>query len=84
MKIIELYSNIYLNFGNYNFITELKSIFFNEEKILGLYNNKYGRLLLFKLSRLLTPEEKNNIFNKANTQIPKDQNKVQVLVELFN
>ena len=58
-KIIDLYSNV--DNTNYTFIQDLTKIFFDVNNIFVMYNNKYGRLLLIKLSKLIGKEEKEKI-----------------------
>ena len=50
-------------------------------KIIDLYNNKYGRLLLTKVAKLVNPEEKESI--KKNYENSKNQEKTKIL-EIFN
>lgn len=61
VKIIDLYQNNN-NQLNLNFIEQLKTLFFDTKNIMDLYNNKYGRLLLYKLNGLIPKEEKENWF----------------------
>ena len=48
VKIIDLYSNN----NQFNFVEKISELFFDYQNIFDLYNNKYGRLLLIKLSKL--------------------------------
>ena len=59
----------------------MKNIFFDENNIIDLYNNKYGRLLLTKVAKLVNPEEKESI--KKNYENSKNQEKTKIL-EIFN
>ena len=80
VKIIELYSNI--NYIKFNFIQQLIQIFFDINNISDLYNNKYGRLLLSKISKLISKEEKQKIieiFEKENDKI-----KINIINEVFD
>ena len=72
VKIIELNKNNI----NYNFVHYLKNIFFDNKNFLELYNNKYGRLLLSRIGRIMSKEEKDNLI-----QMNKD--KISLLVEIF-
>ena len=81
-KIIDLFSNNI----EFNFVQQISHIFFDYKNISDLYNNKYGKLLLFKLSKLKTKEEKYQIiekFEKGNDEHNKKEN-IQILNELFN
>ena len=86
-KIIELFVNN--NNKDYDFINELKNIFFKEINIVNLYNNKYGRLLLFKLSKLMVNEEKEKLIqifkgiNNNNNDL-KIIKIIDILTELFS
>ena len=84
VKIMEMYSDTYLNDGNVNFVQQLKNIFFDEKKLLDLYNNKYGRLLLFKLNKLLTKEDKDKIYSNINLSEDNKKEKMDIILELFN
>ena len=81
VKIIDIYLNI-----NFKFVEQLKILFFDVKNIFELYNNKYGRLLLSKLSKLITKEEKEKlykIFGENNDNIKKKE-KIDILNELFS
>ena len=84
VKIMEMYSDTYLSNGNVNFVQQLKNIFFDEKKLLDLYNNKYGRLLLFKLNKLLTKEDKDKIYSNINLSEDNKKEKMDIILELFN
>ena len=84
VKIMEMYSDTYLNNGTLNFVQQLKKIFFDEKKLLDLYNNKYGRLLLFKLNKLLTKEDKDTIYTNINLSEDNKKEKMDIILELFN
>jgi len=83
VKIIDLYQN---NNNNYlNFIEQLKALFFDTKNIIDLYNNKYGRLLLYKLNGLIPKEEKEKLvrtFQKSVEDI-KIKEKIDILTEIF-
>ena len=81
VKIIELYCNGKNKENKYNIEKRLKNIFFDENNIIDLYNNKYGRLLLTKVAKLVNPEEKESI--KKNYENSKNQEKTKIL-EIFN
>ena len=76
-KIIELYSNV--DNINYTSIKELTTIFFDVNNIFVLYNNKYGRLLLIKLGKLIIKEEKEKIIK----MLENDDAVKNILNELF-
>ena len=83
VKIIDLYFNI--NNLNFKFVQQLKEIFFDSNNIFELYNNKYGRLLLSKLSKLMTKEEKEKKIKLLgeNNDDTKKKEKTNILTELF-
>ena len=83
VKIINLYSNI--NDNNYKYIQNLIKIFYDDKNILELYNNKYGRLILSKLSKIMSKEEKEALIKKieANNKDTKRIEKINVLTDLF-
>ena len=85
VKIIDLYYNINNNI-NYNFHQQLDKIFFDIKNIFDLYNNKYGRLLLYKLSRLMTKDEKEKIMKKfeENNDDKKKKEKIDILTEILS
>ena len=64
----------------YNFGKKLKDIFFNENNISDLFNNKYGRLLFNKLIKFITPEEKEFLMQKFKDK----ENILYILKELFS
>ena len=63
----------------YNFGKKLKDIFFDENNIADLYNNKYGRLLFNKLIKFITPEEKEFLIQKYKD----NEANLYILKELF-
>ena len=81
VKILDLYCDEKKDeFNKYKFFEKLKNIFFDEKNLSDLYNNKYGRLLLNKICKLISPEEKINLKNKF-----KDQKSLnEALNELFS
>jgi hypothetical protein len=84
-KIIDLFFNI--NNIEFNISQELKNIFFNKKNIFDLYNNKYGRLIMNKLIKLMTKEEKEKliqIFEENNNDDLKKEKLIDILNELFN
>ena len=84
VKIIDLYQNNN-NQLNLNFIEQLKTLFFDTKNIMDLYNNKYGRLLLYKLNGQIPKEEKEKlvrIFQK-NVEDIKIKEKIDILTEIF-
>ena len=85
-KIIDLFLNV--NNSDYKFIEEIKNIIFDEKNIIDLYNNKYGRLLLSKLSKLMVNEEKEKliqIFKGINNNDDiKNKKIIDILTELFS
>ena len=84
-KIIDLFFNI--NNIEFNISQELKNIFFNKKNIFDLYNNKYGRLIMNKLIKLMTKEEKEKliqIFEENNNDDLKKEKLNDILNELFN
>ena len=58
---------------------KLKDIFFDENNIADLYNNKYGRLLFNKLIKFITAEEKEFLMQKYKDKEPN----LYILKELF-
>ena len=80
-KIIDLYSD-----KKYKFVEEIISIFFNTNNILELYNNKYGRLLLSKISKIITKEEKEKLVKifQDNKDDIKMKEKIDILNEFIN
>ena len=80
-KIIDLYSD-----KKYKFVEVIKNIFFNTNNILELYNNKYGRLLLSKISKIITKEEKEKLVKifEDNKDDIKKKKKIDILNELLN
>ena len=79
VKIMELYLNKEKNESKYNIGKKLKDIFFDEKNIADLYNNKYGRLLLTKIIKYITPEEKDILEKKFKDQ----KTNLDILNELF-
>ena len=80
VKIIDLYLN------EKEFMENLKKMFFyNDENVVDLYNNKYGRLLLIKLGKVLSKEEKEKMLKESED---KDDGKrkeiIGILSELLN
>ena len=80
-KIIDLYSD-----KKYKFVEEIINIFFNTNNILELYNNKYGRLLLSKISKIITKEEKEKLVKifQDNKDDIKMKEKIDILNEFIN
>ena len=80
VKILDLYCDDKKDeYNKYNFCEKLKNIFFDEKNLSELYNNKYGRLLLNKICKLISPEEKDNLKIKF-----KDQKSIlEILNDLF-
>ena len=65
VRILDLYCNEKKEeFDKYKFFEKLKNIFFDEKNLLDLFNNRYGRLLLNKICKLIIPEEKDDLKNK--------------------
>ena len=85
-KIIDLPFNS--NNSDYKVIEEIKKIFFDEKNIIELYNNKYGRLILSKISKLMINEEKEKIIHIFrginNNDDLKNQKIIDILTELFS
>ena len=79
VKIIELYLKQEKIEEKYNFEKKLKDIFFDENNIADLYNNKYGRLLFNKLIKFITPEEKEFLMQKYKD----NEANLYILKELF-
>ena len=79
VKIMELYLKNEKIEEKYNFGKKLKDIFFNENNISDLFNNKYGRLLFNKLIKFITPEEKEFLIQKFKDK----ENILYILKELF-
>ena len=79
VKIIELYLKQEKIEEKYNFGKKLKDIFFDENNIADLYNNKYGRLLFNKLIKFITPEEKEFLMQKYKD----NEANLYILKELF-
>ena len=52
---------------------------FDEKNFSDLFNNKYGRLLLNKICKLITPEEKDDLKNK----FKEEKSIIEALNELF-
>ena len=80
VKVIDLYSNN----KQFNFVEKISQLFFDYNNISELYNNKYGRLVLAKLSKLKTKEEKIKIvkiFEENNDELKRE--KLNILNELF-
>lgn len=84
VKIIDLYQNNN-NQLNLNFIEQLKTLFFDTKNIMDLYNNKYGRLLLYKLNGLIPKEEKEKLVRtfQKNADDIKIKEKIDILTEIF-
>ena len=80
VKIMELYFKNEKIEEKYNFGKKLKDIFFNENNISDLFNNKYGRLLFNKLIKFITPEEKELLMQKFKDK----ENILYILKELFS
>ena len=80
VKIMELYLKNEKIEEKYNFGKKLKDIFFNENNISDLFNNKYGRLLFNKLIKFITPEEKEFLIQKFKDK----ENILYILKELFS
>ena len=86
VKIIDLYQNNNNNNKlNLNFIEQLKTLFFDTKNIMDLYNNKYGRLLLYKLNGLIPKEEKEKLVRtfQKNADDIKIKEKIDILTEIF-
>ena len=66
-------------FNKSNIFERLKNIFFDEKNFSDLFNNKYGRLLLNKICKLITPEEKDDLKNK----FKEEKSIIEALNELF-
>ena len=83
VKIIDLFPNN--NKLNLNFIEQLKSLFFDTKNIIDLYNNKYGRLLLYKLNGQIPKEEKEKMVRtfQKNVEDNKIKEKIDILTEIF-
>ena len=80
VKILDLYCDDKKNeYNKYNFCEKLKNIFFDEKNLSELYNNKYGRLLLNKICKLISPEEKDNLKIKYKEQ----KSILEILNDLF-
>ena len=79
VKIMELYLNGEKKENKYNLGKKLKDIFFDEKNISDLYNNKYGRLLLNKIGKFVTSEEKENLEKKFKDQ----KNDLDILKDIF-
>ena len=80
VKILDLFCNDDKSENKNKFWQKLKDIFFDEKIILDLYNNKYGRLLLNKICKLIRPEEKEALKEKFKEQ----KANIDILTELFN
>ena len=67
------------------FIEQLKTLFFDTKNIMDLYNNKYGRLLLYKLNGLIPKEEKEKLIQTFQSSIEdiKIKEKIDILTEIF-
>ena len=85
VKIINLYSSN-INKINFKYVQKLKKIFFDNKNFFELYKNKYSRLLLSKLSKILTKEEKENLTKifEINNDDTKNLEKINILTELFS
>jgi len=83
VKIIDLYQNN--NKLYFNFIEQVKTLFFDTKNIMDLYNNKYGRLLLYKLNGLIPKEEKEKLVRtfQKNVDDIKIKEKIDILTEIF-
>ena len=80
VKILDLYCDDKKDeYNKYNFCEKLKNIFFDEKNLSELYNNKYGRLLLNKICKLISPEEKDNLKIKFKAQ----KSILEILNDLF-
>ena len=80
VKILDLYCDDKKDeYNKYNFCEKLKNIFFDEKNLSELYNNKYGRLLLNKTCKLISPEEKDNLKIKYKEQ----KSILEILNDLF-
>ena len=80
VKILDLYCDDKKDeYNKYNFCEKLKNIFFDEKNLSELYNNKYGRLLLNKICKLISPEEKDNLKIKYKEQ----KSILEILNDLF-
>ena len=79
VKIMELYLNEGKKENKYNLGQKLKDIFFDEKNIGDLYNNKYGRLLLNKISKFITSDEKDILEKKFKDQ----KNNLDILKDIF-
>ena len=79
VKIIDLYLKDENNNDKYDFGRKLKDYFFDEKIFPDLFNNKYGRLLLNKIIKFITPEEKKIFEAKFKDQ----KNNLDIFNELF-
>ena len=68
VKIIELYLNKDDDENKNIFGQKLKDALLDEKNLSDLYNNKYGRLLLNKISKFISTDEKNNLEIKYKDQ----------------
>ena len=84
LKITNLYCNI--NNINYKYVQQIKTLFFDPKNICELYNNKYARLLLSKLGKIISKEEKENLMKiyETNSDDNKRKEKIDILNELFS
>ena len=84
LKITNLYCNI--NNINYKYVQQIKTLFFDPKNICELYNNKYARLLLSKLGKIISKEEKENLIKiyETNSDDNKRKEKIDILNELFS
>ena len=81
VKILELYCIEKKDeFDKHKYFEKLKNIFFDEKNFLDLFDNKYGRLLLNKICKLITPVEKEELKNKFKEQ----KTIIEALNELFS
>ena len=79
VKILDLFCKETDEFKEYNFCEKIKNIFFDDKNLSDLYNNKYGRLLLNKICKLISPEERDNLKNKYK----EEKSNLDILNELF-
>ena len=80
VKILDLYCDDKKDeYNKFKFCEKLKNIFFDEKNLSELYNNKYGRLLLNKICKLISPEEKDNLKIKYKEQ----KSILEILNDLF-
>lgn len=95
-KIIELCTkklDDYMSISDINIkengvISLLKDNFFNNNKIINIYKNKYGKSLLIKLRKLFTLVDKERLLIKIkeleNTPNYQENKKYQIFVELYD